>query len=248
MPPGERLLSIGQFAAATGLSPTTLRHYDEIGLLVPERVDPDTGYRWYAPAQGRRADLIRRLRATDMPLRDVADVVGSIGDTSRIQLILDDHASRLVAAVVAAIRAQDEFATLTKEILAMSSATERPALLGPAAAIRVFVRDLDEARRFYGRQLRLPELSVTPDWLVLDAGSVQLIVERDDGDAGEGATGRFTGFSFSVEDAQRVCDELDELGVEIVGRPEPQVWGGTLAHIADPSGNVLTLVQYPRPD
>jgi predicted enzyme related to lactoylglutathione lyase len=130
----------------------------------------------------------------------------------------------------------------------MSSASERHALVGPAAAIRVFVRDLEEARRFYGRQLRLPELSVTPDWLVLDAGTVQLIVERDDGDDAEGATGRFTGFSFSVDDAQRVCDELDELGVAIVGQPEQQVWGGTLAHIADPSGNVLTLVQYPRTD
>ena len=53
--------------------------------------------------------------------------------------------------------------------------------------------------------------------------------------------------SFSVDDAQRACDRLTALGVEIVGPPRRQPWGGTLAHIADPDHNVLTLVEYPPP-
>ena len=45
------MLSIGRFADATGLTVKALRHYDEIGLLVPARVDPDNSYRYYDLAQ-----------------------------------------------------------------------------------------------------------------------------------------------------------------------------------------------------
>ncbi len=123
----------------------------------------------------------------------------------------------------------------------------RPVLLGPVTSIRLFCRDLAAARDFYGGLLRLPEVAATADWLVFDLGTLQLIVEpvAEDDDEGAEMVGRFTAFSFSVDDAERVCDHLAAAGVEIVGRPERQPWGGTLAHLKDPSGNVLTLVQAP---
>ena len=37
---GSVMLSIGEFARLGGVSPRMLRHYDELGLLTPERVDP----------------------------------------------------------------------------------------------------------------------------------------------------------------------------------------------------------------
>jgi DNA-binding transcriptional MerR regulator len=45
------MVSIGEFARLGGVSVRALRHYDEIGLLRPASVDPETGYRCYAPAQ-----------------------------------------------------------------------------------------------------------------------------------------------------------------------------------------------------
>ena len=45
---GMELLTIGAFAKAARLSPKALRLYDELGLLPPARVDPATGYRYYA--------------------------------------------------------------------------------------------------------------------------------------------------------------------------------------------------------
>ena len=45
------MFSIGEFARLGGVSARTLRHYDEIGLLRPAAVDPDTGYRGYSAAQ-----------------------------------------------------------------------------------------------------------------------------------------------------------------------------------------------------
>ena len=39
------MLSIGDFARLGRVSPRMLRHYDELGLWRPDRVDPTTGYR-----------------------------------------------------------------------------------------------------------------------------------------------------------------------------------------------------------
>lgn len=72
-----RLMSIGDAARASGLSPKALRLYDETGLLPPAEVDPVTGYRWYAAEQLGRARLVARLRLAGMPLariRVVADL------------------------------------------------------------------------------------------------------------------------------------------------------------------------------
>ena len=58
----EPLLTISAFARAVDLAPSTLRYYDEAGLLTPAEVDPRTGYRYYTPDLERRAGLIRRMR------------------------------------------------------------------------------------------------------------------------------------------------------------------------------------------
>jgi DNA-binding transcriptional MerR regulator len=68
-------LTIGAFAARARLSPKALRMYDRLGLLVPERVDSVTGYRWYGPGQVERARLVALLRRLDMPLARIAEVV-----------------------------------------------------------------------------------------------------------------------------------------------------------------------------
>ncbi|MFI5759269.1 MerR family transcriptional regulator [Streptomyces sp. NPDC051569] len=69
------LLTIGEFAARSRLSPKALRLYDRLGLLAPARVDAATGYRWYRQDQVERARLVALLRQLDMPLARIADVV-----------------------------------------------------------------------------------------------------------------------------------------------------------------------------
>ena len=68
------LLTIGAFARATRLTPKALRLYDELGLLPPAAVDPESGYRFYDPGQLARARLIARLRRIGMPLADIRGV------------------------------------------------------------------------------------------------------------------------------------------------------------------------------
>jgi DNA-binding transcriptional MerR regulator len=64
----QHRLSIGRFGRLCGLTVEALRHYDELGILRPAHVDPDTGYRRYTPAQLAEARAIARLRALDVPL------------------------------------------------------------------------------------------------------------------------------------------------------------------------------------
>jgi len=68
-------LTIGEFSMLSRLSPKALRLYDELGLLVPARVDPVTGYRWYAAEQLERARSVALLRHLEMPLARIAAVL-----------------------------------------------------------------------------------------------------------------------------------------------------------------------------
>jgi DNA-binding transcriptional MerR regulator len=67
--------SIGQFGKLTGLTPRALRIYAKEGLLEPEIVNPETGYRYYAQAQSLVAERIRLLRSVDMPLEDIRTIL-----------------------------------------------------------------------------------------------------------------------------------------------------------------------------
>lgn len=70
-------LSIGDFSRATHLTVKTLRHYHDIGLLVPAGVDPRTGYRRYAAAQIPDAQVVRRFRDLGMPLEEIGAVLAT---------------------------------------------------------------------------------------------------------------------------------------------------------------------------
>jgi DNA-binding transcriptional MerR regulator len=69
------LLTIGAFARQAHLSPKALRLYDELRLLRPAHVDPDTGYRWYSTGRLATARRVALLRGLDMPLARIRQVI-----------------------------------------------------------------------------------------------------------------------------------------------------------------------------
>lgn len=83
----EESLSIGRFARLSGLSIGALRHYDELDLLRPARVDPDTGYRSYRRDQLDPARTIARLRDIEMPLDEIRAVLDEDDPAARRRLI-----------------------------------------------------------------------------------------------------------------------------------------------------------------
>lgn len=69
----KKLFSIGDVAKLFHLSVSSLRHYERVGLLAPEYIAPDSGYRYYGAEQFEVLNTIRYLRALDMPLADIQD-------------------------------------------------------------------------------------------------------------------------------------------------------------------------------
>lgn len=118
------------------------------------------------------------------------------------------------------------------------------------SAVRIFVPDIVDARRFYADTLGLPVEACDErhGFCMFDTGDTKLIVEAIDGqddDEHRALVGRFTGLSFPVEDIQSKHRQLAAAGVEFSGPPERQYWGGWLATFKDPAGNALQLVQPP---
>jgi DNA-binding transcriptional MerR regulator len=84
----DGLLSIGDFSRMTFLTVKALRHYHDVGLLEPARVDPHSGYRYYRAEQVAPARLIRRLRDLDLPVEDVRTVLAAPDEESRNAVIV----------------------------------------------------------------------------------------------------------------------------------------------------------------
>jgi len=92
----DRHLTIGRFAELTEISAKSLRRYDESGLLVPDHVDPDTGYRYYSAGQLDAAAIVRLLRRLDVPLPEIAALLRD-GDPERTREVLRHHRDRMLA-------------------------------------------------------------------------------------------------------------------------------------------------------
>ena len=69
------LLPIGKMAKANRISIATLRLYDQLELLKPAYIDPETGYRYYDIRQTSRLDIIRYMRDLDLSLSDIHDIL-----------------------------------------------------------------------------------------------------------------------------------------------------------------------------
>jgi DNA-binding transcriptional MerR regulator/effector-binding domain-containing protein len=89
-------LTVGDFSRATHLSVKTLHHYHQVGLLEPETVNPDTGYRYYSAGQIPTAQVIRRLRDLEMPVADVKAVLAAPDAPAR-NVLIAAHLDRLEA-------------------------------------------------------------------------------------------------------------------------------------------------------
>ena len=78
------LFSIGEVSKLFHISVSSLRHYENVGLLHPEYTSLDTGYRYYGTEQFEVLNTIRYLRALDMPLTEIEDFLKN-RDISKIE-------------------------------------------------------------------------------------------------------------------------------------------------------------------
>ncbi len=65
------MFSIGEFSRIARVTPRQLRHYEELGLFQPERIDPETGYRFYSALQLPRLNRILALKELGLTLTQI---------------------------------------------------------------------------------------------------------------------------------------------------------------------------------
>lgn len=113
--------------------------------------------------------------------------------------------------------------------------------------VRVFVSDLKKSLDFYTNKLGM-KLDYTDGarWAQFENGEdVSLAIEQCDPnkiEAGSKLVGRFVGVTLLVDNLEQTFAQLEQSGVKFSGPPEKQPWGGVLAHLKDPDGNILTLM------
>lgn len=109
-PPVERpdgVRTVGELARHLGVTAATVRNWEAAGIVVPAR-DPATGYRVYAAADVRDAELAHLLRRGGRPLADIAVVVGQVraaGGTDELNRAMADWQAGLTAQGVAMLDA-----------------------------------------------------------------------------------------------------------------------------------------------
>jgi DNA-binding transcriptional MerR regulator/effector-binding domain-containing protein len=101
------MFSIGEFARMGTVSLRTLRHYDEIGLLRPAHVDPETGYRSYSADQLGQLNRIIALKDLGFSLTQAGKLLSGITvdelrgmlalRRAQLERELDEYTSRLLS-------------------------------------------------------------------------------------------------------------------------------------------------------
>lgn len=86
----QDLFLIGEIAKLFDINVRTLRYYDEIGLIKPEYVNGETGYRYYGTKQFDRLNTIKYLRALDMPISRIQEFFEN-RDVEMMVEILGEH-------------------------------------------------------------------------------------------------------------------------------------------------------------
>lgn len=104
----HELFQIGDVAKMFHLSVGSLRHYEKMGLVSPEYVDQETGYRYYSTRQFECLNTIRYLRVLDMPLPQIAGFLKN-RDIDRMREMLLQQKEEV-------IRRQSELRTIEKKI------------------------------------------------------------------------------------------------------------------------------------
>lgn len=100
----KKLFQIGDVAKMFHISTGNLRHDEQAGLLTPEYIDQDTGYRYYSVRQFEILNTIRYLRTLDMPLNQIEDFLKNRDEEDSYEGAVEQHTDKFVTEILIPIK------------------------------------------------------------------------------------------------------------------------------------------------
>lgn len=94
------MYKIGEFSKLSGMSIDTLYHYEKMRVLLPCRIDPFTGYRYYEAKQLIDANKIIALKDANLSLEEIAEIVNSGISTQELIEVLENKAQMLATYLI----------------------------------------------------------------------------------------------------------------------------------------------------
>lgn len=88
-------LSIGEMSKVNNVSTQTLRLYDKLGLLKPQYVNGENGYRYYSIKQSAQLDMIQYMKAIGMSLNEIKEQMDK-GDIDLVKDVLKIHRDNII--------------------------------------------------------------------------------------------------------------------------------------------------------
>lgn len=83
------MLSIGEFSNICKVSTKTLRYYAEIGLILPEKINSENGYRYYSIDQLKTMLLINRLKTYQFSLEEIKEIIHNDEQEEKLYIALN---------------------------------------------------------------------------------------------------------------------------------------------------------------
>ncbi|MFE6040544.1 MerR family transcriptional regulator [Streptomyces sp. NPDC056452] len=119
-------MNVSELAAALGVRPSALRHWDAEGLVVPDRVPP-RGTRRYSPAQARDARIVHQLRSAGYRIGPLRNLMPGLRRGDRSQDVRAGLAAR-DASITLRSRALLDAAAALGAVLGAAHRTSGPGL------------------------------------------------------------------------------------------------------------------------
>lgn len=91
------MFSIGEFSIITRFTVKTLRYYHDEGILVPDYIDEDSGYRYYHESSIEKARIISMLRSLEFSIGDIKEIIGKYSDDIDVLDLLESQKEKITA-------------------------------------------------------------------------------------------------------------------------------------------------------
>jgi DNA-binding transcriptional MerR regulator/effector-binding domain-containing protein len=153
------MFKIGDFAQIGRVSGRQLRHYDRLGLLAPDQVDRDSGYRYYSAGQLPRLNRILALKGLGFSLDQIGTMLDGDVPPEELRGMLTMRKAQVEQALAAELNQLRQIESRIRQIEEQGSLTDYDVVVKseparPWLSVRQSCPDMGEAVRLIGQVVR----------------------------------------------------------------------------------------------